>query len=86
MKIDYSTDAVYIEFNTKPAVDSIEIVDGVIFDLDEDDEVTGVEILDLKYKTPEQIKKIHQYTEYPIKPEYLQQLKDLFGSAIPCGV
>lgn len=79
MNLTYkSTDDAYIEFNSKPAVDSIQVEEDIIFDLDENDEVIGIEILCVKNKTPEQIKKIYQYTEYPIKGEYIQELKEVF--------
>lgn len=79
MEVKYSiTDDAYIKFISKPVVDSIEVATDIIFDLDENDEVIGIEILGLKNKTPEQIKKIYQYTEYPIKPEYLTKLRDVF--------
>jgi|GEM_PF-5766805 len=85
LKITYSSiDAAYIQFSEGPAVDSIEVSDGIIFDLNTEDEVIGIEILDLNSKTADEIKDIYKYTEYSLKPEDALALKTFFTSAIPC--
>jgi len=83
---DKATDDAYIKFSPKSVVDSIEIEEDIVFDLDENDEVIGVEILSLKNKTPEQLRNIYRYSEYPIKNEDIQELKDIFSRFILCGV
>jgi len=56
MKLHYypETDSLYIDLNSKPSVDSREIVDGLVADFDADGNVVGLDIdhasekLDLK--------------------------------------
>lgn len=56
MKIHYypETDSLYISFGDRPSVDSVEVADGVVADLDETGKVIGLDIdqasehLDLK--------------------------------------
>ena len=46
MKLHYypETDSLYIDLNSKPSVDSREIVDGLVADLDGDGNVVGLDI------------------------------------------
>ena len=46
MKIHYyaETDSLYIEFNESPGVDSREIVDGVVVDLDANGGLVGIDV------------------------------------------
>jgi Uncharacterized conserved small protein len=46
MKLHYykETDSLYIELRDKPGSDSREIVDGVLIDLDENQNVVGIDI------------------------------------------
>ena len=46
MKLHYypETDSLYIELNTKPSADSLEIVDGLVADLDDHGNVIGIDI------------------------------------------
>ena len=46
MKIHYyaETDSLYIEFNDIPGVDSREIVDGVVVDLDAEGGLVGIDV------------------------------------------
>ena len=56
MKLHYypETDSLYIDLNAKPCVDSREVADGVVIDLDAEGNVVGIDIdsastkLDLK--------------------------------------
>ena len=41
---DYETDSLYINFNQRKSVDSMEISDGVVVDFDEDGRVTGIDV------------------------------------------
>jgi uncharacterized protein YuzE len=46
MKFNYyaETDSLYIDLRNQPSVDSREIQDGVIIDLDEDGQIVGIDI------------------------------------------
>lgn len=46
MKISYypDTDSLYINFSSKPSVDSREVSDGVVLDFDESGNLTGIDI------------------------------------------
>ena len=56
MKLHYypETDSLYIDLNARPSVDSREVADGFVIDLDEDGNIVGIDIerasqkLDLK--------------------------------------
>ena len=56
MKLHYypETDSLYIDLNARPSVDSREVADGIVIDLDEDGNIVGIDIerasqkLDLK--------------------------------------
>lgn len=52
MKFNYDkdTDSLYIDFIDKPGVDSFEISPDFIVDVDEDGNVLGIEVLDVKNK------------------------------------
>jgi uncharacterized protein YuzE len=46
MKINYyaDTDSLYIDFSSKPSVDSREVSDGIVLDYDADGNLTGIDI------------------------------------------
>jgi uncharacterized protein YuzE len=46
MKLNYDaeTDSLYIDLNGRPGVDSREIEDGLVFDLDEQGRIIGIDI------------------------------------------
>ena len=46
MKIshDPETDMAYIEFEPQPSIESFELCDGIVIDLDADEHVVGIEI------------------------------------------
>ena len=46
MKLHYypETDSLYIDLNSRPGVDTREIVDGLVVDLDADGNVVGIDI------------------------------------------
>ncbi len=46
MKLHYDreTDSLYIDLNARPSVDSREIQDGVVIDLDEKGQIVGIDI------------------------------------------
>lgn len=46
MKLHYypETDSLYIDLNSRPSVDSREVTDGVVVDLDEQGNVVGIDI------------------------------------------
>ncbi len=46
MKLHYypETDSLYIEFSERPSVDSYEVVDGVVLDVDEIGQLVGLDI------------------------------------------
>jgi len=46
MKLNYDreTDSLYIDLNARPSVDSREVQDGVVIDLDEKGHIVGIDI------------------------------------------
>jgi len=46
MKLHYDreTDSLYIDLNARPSVDSREVQDGVVIDLDEKGQIVGIDI------------------------------------------
>jgi uncharacterized protein YuzE len=46
MKLQYDreTDSLYIDLNARPSVDSREIQDGVVIDVDADGQIVGIDI------------------------------------------
>jgi len=46
MKLHYypETDSLYIDLSSKPSVDSREVADGVVMDLDEQGNIVGIDI------------------------------------------
>lgn len=46
MKINYyaDTDSLYIDFSSKPSVDSRKVSDGIVLDYDADGNLTGIDI------------------------------------------
>ena len=47
---DPETDMVYIEFEDRPSLESFELCDGIVIDLDADEHVVGIEIEDASRK------------------------------------
>ena len=41
---DAETDMMYIEFEDRPGLDSFELCDGIVVDLDADEHVVGIEV------------------------------------------
>lgn len=60
MKIEYDpeVDALYIEFRTAPPSYSVDIEEGVVVDLDEENHIVGVEILDASEKLRDDLHRI----------------------------
>jgi len=46
MKLNYDreTDSLYIDLNARPSVDSREVQDGVVIDLDDEGRIVGIDI------------------------------------------
>jgi uncharacterized protein YuzE len=46
MKLNYDreTDSLYIDLNARPSVDSREVQDGIVIDLDEKGQIVGIDI------------------------------------------
>ena len=51
LKVDRNADALYLRLDESKVVESQEVVPGVILDFDENDQVVGVEILNLSKRT-----------------------------------
>jgi uncharacterized protein YuzE len=41
---DRGTDSLYIDLNARPSVDSLEVVDGVVLDVDAEGRLVGIDI------------------------------------------
>ena len=51
-RIDHHSDALYFRLDESAVVDSEEVRPGVILDYDENDNVVGIEILELSKRVP----------------------------------
>jgi uncharacterized protein YuzE len=58
IKYDESVDAIYIQVKDSKVLDSEEVSRGVVCDFDSNDDLVGIEVLDVKEKTTEQLKDI----------------------------
>ena len=47
---DAETDMLYIDFEDRPSLESFELCDGIVVDLDADEHVVGIEIEDASRK------------------------------------
>lgn len=61
LKIDYKNDALYFRLNESAIVESEEIKPGVILDYDENNNVVGIELLDLSKRAPAEMLKSLQF-------------------------
>ena len=50
--LDEKADALYLRLDDSPITDSAEAVPGIILDYNANDEVVGIEILDVKRRVP----------------------------------
>ena len=50
LRYDPATDAGYITFERGPSTESFELCDGIVIDLDADDQVVGIELEDISRK------------------------------------
>lgn len=74
LEYDPQADAVYLKLSNNQIIESEEIINGVVYDYGENDEIVGIEILNLKAKSPEQFKQL----DFPISPEDKQFLTEFF--------
>lgn len=58
IKYDESVDAIYIQVKDSKVLESEEVSRGVVCDFDSNDDLVGIEVLDVKEKTIEQLKDI----------------------------
>ena len=75
MRISINDDAAYLRLNEAKIVESEQVDTDVVYDFDEHEQVVGIEILHLKDKTAEQLKKL----ELPVSPEDKANLKQFFS-------
>lgn len=52
LDIDKEADALYLRLDNSPIADSQEVAPGIILDYNEDDQVVGIEMLNLSKRTP----------------------------------
>lgn len=50
--IDELADALYLRLDESNIIDSVEVYPGIILDFNEDNQVVGIEVLNLKSKMP----------------------------------
>ncbi len=53
LSIDKDADALYLRLDDSPIVESEEVAPGVVLDYNEDEQVVGIEILNLSKRAPE---------------------------------
>lgn len=61
MKLEYDreVDALYLKLIDSKVIDSEEIEKGIVYDYDNANRVVGIEILDVKTRTPQELKKLN---------------------------
>jgi uncharacterized protein YuzE len=72
---DESVDAIYIQVKDSQVLESEEISSGIICDFDSNDDLVGMEVLDVKARTTEQLRDIG--IKFDNRDRAL--LKDVFG-------
>lgn len=77
MRIEYDqkADAAYLKLADSKIVESEEISSGIIYDFDKSAQVVGIEILQLKRRTPEQLKQV----DFPFSAEDRAEFKEFFS-------
>ncbi len=75
IEFDNEADAVYFRLLDSPIIESEEIEAGIVYDFDANNNLVGIEILNLKHKTPDQIRKVN----FPFTLSEKQLLRDLFN-------
>ena len=53
LSIDKDADALYLRLDDSPIVESEEVAPGVVLDYNEDEQVVGIEMLNLSKRAPE---------------------------------
>lgn len=79
IKFDPSVDAAYIRLKNSKIVESEEVSPGIVYDFDQDDCVVGVEVLNLKHRTPNQFKELTVRPDSLFSSELTSQFKEFFG-------
>lgn len=77
MRLEYDgkADAVYIRLRNSKILESEEVSPGVVYDFDEQNQVVGIEILELKDRSVEQLRQL----DFPFSAEDRQQLSSLLS-------
>ena len=80
MKIDYDpkADAAYFYLKKSDVIDSDEVSPGIVFDFDAQNEVVGIEILNLRHMTVERVRQVN----FPFSSEDKAELKEFFGRTL----
>ena len=72
LEYDPQADAAYLKLSNNQIIESEEIINGVVYDYGANNEIIGIEILNLKAKSPEQLKQLN----FPFSPEDKAFLKE----------
>lgn len=75
LSLSNSTDDVYIRLKDSKIVESEAIAPGIICDFDRNEQIVGIEILQVKQKTPEELKNI----TVSFSEDDKQQLKEILN-------
>lgn len=78
VRFDPVADAAYFRFNNSKIIESEEVSPGIVYDFDQDNQVVGIEILKVKYRTPEQLKELSAKPNSPLSSEHRNFLRDFF--------
>ncbi len=74
LEYDPQADAAYLKLSNNQIIESEEIINGVVYDYGANNEIVGIEILNLKAKSAEQFKQLN----FPFSPEDREFLKEFF--------
>lgn len=81
LSLSNSTDDIYIRLKDSKIVESEAIAPGIICDFDNNDQIVGIEILQVKQKTPEQLRKMTgSFSE--VDKQQLKEMLNLLASAL----
>jgi uncharacterized protein YuzE len=75
LSLNYSTDAVYIRLRDSQILESEAIAPGIICDFDKNEQIVGLEILQVQHQTPEQL----SFMSLSFSEDDKRQLKEILN-------
>jgi len=77
-RYDKEVDIAYFYLSETKIVDSDEILPGIVYDFDEDDNVVGIEVLSVRLRDPSEFVELANRADSPLSPQQKEELKEFF--------